>query len=157
MKRIILLLATLAVAGTAYAQTATPQQVKVNWELPVCGFDAPITATSVCKPLTGADALTAIEVYINTVPIQDTSSMQPTVVLPAAVGGTPPLSTVQSYNAKVGDTVYIRIKARNGLDAKGLGPFSGQVFFVVKAPDKLTPGPPTNVTIQIITPDPVTP
>lgn len=146
-----ILFATLMASPVAMSQTATPQTVKLFWELPTTGCEG----TDCTKPLTGKDALTAVEVFINTVPIQDTSSMQPTIVLP---GTPPPLGTTAIYAAKPGDTLYFRVKMRNGPltdprdPTKNLGPFSGQITYLVKAAGPVIPGAATQLRIEIVPP-----
>lgn len=148
MKLLFTCLALLAACMAQPADAQTVQQLKLSWVLPTTVCETVGTVTTCDKPMTLAtDALTAIEIYINTVPIQDTSSMQPTAVL---LGTPPPIANVASYTAKVGDTLYIRLKARNGDPVKPLSTFSPQITYLVKASGPRPPGPPSSVNVELI-------
>jgi len=137
MLRKILALLLLGVAPLAIAQ-AVPGTATVGWTLPTVGCTV---GASPCDnaPLTGTNALTAVEVYISTSPITDSSTMAPTLTL--AAGTTTSTHTLQVTN---GATLYARVKAVSGGNKS---PFSVQVTKVVSVP--VIPGVPTNVTITI--------
>lgn len=117
----------LCVVGIANAQV---RPIGLNWELPTVATDG--------TPLTGNQVITKMQVFLNTVPIQDNTSMTPTVELGPTV-----LTATQSFTVATGGTVYARVRACN---AQGCGPFSGQVTRTFPA---TVPGAPTNLTITI--------
>lgn len=128
-------------AFAASAQTV-PGSVGLEWTLPTVGCTVGVSPCD-NRPLTGAAALTAIEVYISTSSIPDNSIMAPTLTLGPAV--TTATHTMQVAN---GATLFVRLKARN---AGGVSPFNVQASKVVTAP--VVPGVPSSVTITItITP-----
>ena len=123
------------------AQTV-PGSATYTWVLPTTGCSVGAT-TCDNKPLTGNDALTAIEAYISTSPIGDSSNMAPTLTLGAS-------ATTATYTTTIanGSTLYARFKAVN---STGRGGFSAQVSKLITLP--VLPGIPTNVTVTIqITP-----
>ena len=137
-----MLLAALMFLGFLYANTVQAQSVPGNlqmgWTLPTTGCTTGVTPCDNVA-LTGAKALTAIEVYISTSPIADTSTMAPTLTL--AAGATTATHSMQVAN---GATLYARLKAVN---ADGKSGFTVQVSKVVNAP--VLPTVPTNVTITL--------
>lgn len=126
------------VLNVAQAQTTIPGAATVSWVLPTAGCTSGV---SPCDnvPLTGISALTAVEVYISTSPIADTSAMTPTLTL--AAGATTTTQTLQVSN---GATLYARVKA---VTAGGKSAFSTQVTKLVAIP--AVPGVPTSVTLTI--------
>jgi hypothetical protein len=126
-------------AFTANAQTV-PGSATYTWTLPTTGCTVGVTPCD-NKPLTGADALTGIEVYISTSPIPDNSTMAPTLTLG-------PTATTAVYSTTVanGSTLYARFKGKNA--SFGSSPtFSAQVSKLVALP--VSPGVPTNITITL--------
>lgn len=121
----------LSALTTAHAQTPPSRTVQLSWELPVLAVDG--------TALTGQQALTKVQVFLNVVPIQDTSSMQPTLELGAGV-----LTTTQTFPVAVGGTLHARVKVCN---VTGCSAFSGQVTRTFPA---AVPGVPTNVQITIV-------
>lgn len=140
---VLLVLCTLLSLGMSIASAQTVSgSMKLSWTLPTTGCTVGVTPCD-NKPLTGADALTAIDVYISTAPIPDSFSGPPTVTLTAGA-----ITTTQTVPATNGGTLYARLKARN---ASGASPFTAQVSKSIVLP--VTPGVPTNITIEItITP-----
>lgn len=133
----LVLAALLSMAAVANAQTV-PGTIKMSWTLPTTGCTVGVTPCD-NKPLTGADALTSVQVFVSTSPIADASTMAPTLTLgPGATTGTATISAVN------GATLYGRIKA---CTAAKCGGFSAQVSQTVKL--DIQPGVPTNVTIEI--------
>lgn len=134
-----LALAAACVSPAVFAQTV-PASLKVNFTLPTetACLQAP-PAECVRLPLTGAYALTGVQLFVSTSPILDDSTLEP-----VASNGT---VTSMVYNQVVpnGTTLYVRVKAVN---AFGPSPhFSTQAskLILVEAP----PGEPTNVTLEL--------
>lgn len=129
------LLAFLAIVKDAGAQTV-PGSVTFTWKLP--------TQTVTGLPLTGADALTEVQAFIGTSPI-NTSATTPTLVLS-------PTATTTTYTLTVtnGATIYGRFKACNKTSAGALkcSDMSAQASKVVQV--DTTPDVPTDVTITIV-------
>lgn len=102
------LVAVLVLSAVAMAATTVP--VKIDFTLPTVACSTVNGAYVVpCDniPLTGANALTGLDVFISTAPIVDNSTMAPTVSIAAVA------STYNStFQAGDGDTLYIRLKAR---------------------------------------------
>lgn len=146
MRRLVsaaLALAAVLVSAAAPAQTVTvPATLNVSWTLPTQAcVNAPTCSQNV--PLTGAYALTGIELYVSTSSIADDSTMAASAVFGAS-------STTATYNATVnnGQTLYVRVKAVN---AFGKSPFSSEVSKLITVPAR--PGVPTSVTVTLtITP-----
>lgn len=125
-----LIAGALMSCGTADAQTV-PGTAQIKWTLP--------TTTQDGLPLTGANALTSIQVFLATAPIADTSTAQPTVTLGAAT-----TATTQAMQVANGATIYVRLKACN---SSGCSPFSNQATKLIQLNTK--PNVPTNVTIEL--------
>lgn len=123
MKKLLYLLALLP--GLASAASIT-----VNWTLPVTAVDG--------TPLTGAQVLTSVQVFLATAPIADGSTAAPTVTLTPTT-----LTTTQTITVAAGGTIYVRVKACN---SAGCGVFSNQA---TKAIPVSVPGVPTSVTITL--------
>lgn len=127
--------ATLSAAAFAAPVNATGT---VSYVLPVLGC---MQGQPTCNaPLTGADALTGIDVYVSTSPIPDTFTGPPTLSVGPAVTTTP-----VSVSANNGDTVYVRLKARN---SSGSSVFTAPATFVVHL--AVIPNPPTSVTFTLV-------
>lgn len=139
----LLVISTLLSLGMSIASAQTVSgSMKLTWTLPTTGCTTGVTPCD-NKPLTGADALTGIDVYVSAAPIPDSFSGAPTATLAAGA-----VTTTVTVPATNGGTLYARLKARN---ASGASPFSGQVSKLIVLP--VTPGVPTNITIEItITP-----
>jgi len=146
MKRFLSL---LAAAVVAVAATSTPAQAAVsapltlNWANPTTGCATVNGVTLVpCQsvPLTGADALVAVDVYISTAVIPDDFAGAPTfsVVAPATTAST-------SYSLNSGQTMHIRLKAR--VASGGVSKFTNEVTKQVTA--GVEPGVPTSVTVTL--------
>jgi hypothetical protein len=139
----LLAAAVLTVASFA-AQAQTPPNVpaalNISWTLPT-ETACVVTPTNSCVrfPLTGAYALTGIQLYVSSQPIPDTFTGAVSATLGAGV-------TTTSYNtvAPNGSTLYIRARAVN---ADGASVMSDEVAKVVQVPAK--PGAPTNVTVTL--------
>ncbi len=137
MKSFALALLASLLASTAFAVPVNSTGT-VSYTLPTLGCKL---GQPVCDvPLTGANALTAIEVYVSTSPIADDFAGPPTLTVGATASSTP-----VTVAANDGDTVYIRLKARN---ADGLSPFTNAVTRLVHLP--VTPLPPSNVTFTLV-------
>lgn len=121
MKKLILLLALLpGLAGAA--------EITVAWTLPTVAQDG--------SPLTGANVLTSVQVFLSTTP--NATMTTPTVTL------TPSSSTTtQTFPASAGQTIYARVKACN---SAGCSPYSNEAGKIVPTSP---PGVPTSVTITI--------
>ena len=122
----------LAFAPQVRAQAVNvPATATITWMLP--------TTTTDGVPLTGALALTGVEIYISTSPIADDSTLAPTAVL----GGNA-TSTVQTLTVPNGSTLYVRAKAVRGAEKSA---FSNQATKLVNV--STVPRPPTSVDIQL--------
>lgn len=94
---VLLVLCTLLSLGMSIANAQTVSgSMKLSWTLPTTGCTVGVTPCD-NKPLTGADALTAIDVYISTAPIPDSFSGPPTVTLTAGA-----ITTTQTVPATNG-------------------------------------------------------
>lgn len=140
MKKITsLALVLFAFVGNAYAQTA-PGSITLTWTNPTTGCSQGVTPCD-NKPLTGADALTGVDVFL-------VAAASP----PAAPPATPFVSlsattttTTQSLPVRSGDTIYAWVRANN---AAFKGMMSNRVASgVVTFP--VVPGVPSGVTIQL--------
>lgn len=125
MKKLFLALVFALVPIVASAASLTG-----TWTLPLTAQDG--------TPLTGAQALTSVQVFIATAPIADSSTAAPTATLTASS-----TTTTQTVTAAAGQTLYLRVKACN---SAGCSPFSVQASKVVPIS---VPGIPTSVTITI--------
>jgi hypothetical protein len=146
-KRVLLVLFALLVVSllfgiaNANAQTAPQGKLDISWTLPINGCTQGVTPCD-NVPLTGALALTGVNVYISTSPIANTSTMAPTLSLG------PVTSVSHTMQVANGATVYVRLKAVN---AHGQSPFSEEKSKLIELP--VRPGVPSNVTISLtITP-----
>lgn len=104
------------------AANAATVPVNISYTLPTqtCLYVNGVRTADPCTPLTGADALTGIEVYFSLSPIADDAALAPVATLP------PASTTYQStFTAGNGDKVYVRLKAKT---ASASSIFSGQVF-----------------------------
>ena len=127
---LLLIAATLALAQTSQ------RQMTLTWVLPTTAIDG--------SALTGAQALTKIQVFVATATIPDNSTMTPTAELGPGV-----TSSVQTVTIAPGGTAFVRLKACN---APGCSDFSAQASKVFPPS---VPNVPTTVTITvIITPPP---
>lgn len=128
---IVLCLFALFVVDEANAQTQNiSAEARLSWVLPTTATDG--------TPLTGANALTKLQVFAATAPIADTSAAAPT----AELSGT---ATTWTYTTTVpnGSTLYFRVKACN---AAACGPFSNEANKLVKI---VIPGAATGLTVTV--------
>lgn len=137
-------LATTLFASVAGAQTPpnVPGTLNVSWTLPTDACTNPPTCT-VNVPLTGAYALTGIQLYVSTAPIPDNYTGAPSATFGGGI-------TTATYNTTVpnGSTVYVRVRAVNQFNAS---PYSTEVSKVINIP--AAPRAPSGVTITLtITP-----
>lgn len=142
MKRILIaismmfaLVLALFVPRTAVAQTVNGSAV-LQWTLPTTSTDG--------VPLTGANALTGVEVHWSTTPIADTDlARAPQVTLPGTAS-----TTTQSIPVTNGSTLYFRVRAVRGTEKSA---FSNQASKLIQL--STVPGVPTSLTITLtITP-----
>lgn len=143
MKRFALLfvsLAGMAFASLASAQSVTvPAELTASWTLPTeteCLQDPP--AECVRIPLTGAYAVTGVQLFVSASPIPDDSTLEP-----VASSGTVS-SMVYNQTVPNGTTLYVRVKAVNAYGASKRFSEQQQKMIQVEA----TPGAPTNVSVS---------
>lgn len=122
MKKLLALLLIPGLAGAA--------DVTARWTLPTTAVDG--------TALTGAQALTSVQVFLATSAIADNSTATPTATLTATA-----TTTSQTITASPGQTVYVRVKACNQFSCSG---FSNQGSVPVPGS---APGVPTSVTITL--------
>jgi len=128
----LLVVSVLAAPVVALAQSVNvPATLRISWILP--------TATDTGLPLTGALALTGVEVYIATAPIADDTTAPPTVVLGGAS-----TATVQTLTVPNGSTIYVRVRAVRNAERS---PLSAQATAPVNISTK--PNAPTSVEVQL--------
>lgn len=127
------LLGALLFVGVAQAQTAQGFAT-ISWTLPTLDTNG--------QPLTGANALTSVQLFISPTSIASGSAMAPSVTLPSAGGTIPPNYT---YTGVSGSTIFVRAKACN---AAGCSVLSTQASAVLPFPSA-PPAPPTSVTITL--------
>lgn len=136
---LVALVATLALASVAMAATAP---VAINYTLPVTGCTV-VNGSPVVPcdnvPLTGANALTGLDVFISTAPIADNSTMAPTVSI-AAVAQT----YSSTFQAGDGDTLYIRLKAKTAGASSGFSNVATKTIAV-----KVVPNSPVIISITV--------
>lgn len=118
-------------AGMAFAQTV-PGSATLTWTNP--------TVSNQGVPLTGANALTGIEVHWSTAPITDTDLTRAAQV---TLGGTAQ-TTAQTIQVANGSTLYFRLRAVRGTEKSA---FSAEVSKVIAL--STTPNAPTAVTVTI--------
>ncbi len=125
--------------GIAQAQTV-PGAITLRWTLPTTGCIVGASPAVCGQPLTGANAIAGVSVWISTSPIPDDVAQAPTLTLSAS-------STTTNHTMQVanGATLYARVAARTGTS---IGVMSNQITKVVVADVK--PGAPTNVTIELV-------
>lgn len=133
MKKSFLIGLVLALAAVlpAQAQTTVPASAAIAWTLPT-------TAGGVA--LTGANALTSVNVYVSTSAIPDA----PVGVAQVVLGATAQ-TTAYTLTAPANGTIHVRVSACNQFACSAL---SAEATKLV-ATGGLTPGVPTNVTITI--------
>lgn len=138
MKRFAPLLAAVMFTLFATSAPAATGTVNVGWQLPAFACTVGVVPCD-NLPLTGANALTGVEVYLSTSPIADDTTAPPTVSLTAdQTTATVPLGVNN------GDTIYARVRVRNQF---GPSDFSAEATKLVTIATK--PGMPTSVTITI--------
>jgi hypothetical protein len=133
MKKMLLAALLLGVSFTVQAQNVTGQ-VTVNWTNPTTAIDG--------SPLTGSQALTKNQIFVETATIPNGFAGAPKVEVGPSISTGAVTMTVPS-----GATLYVRVKSCN---SGGCSDFSSEATKVVTVP---RPGVPTTVTIQLtITP-----
>lgn len=137
-RSILSIAAGVVLALASMAATAATSAATVNWVLPTTGCTVAVTPCD-NTPLTGAQALTGVDIYASTSVIPDNSVMAPTVSLAAGVTTTTVTLTVLN-----GDTLHFRLKVRNQF---GASDFTTDATKVVTLPVK--PGVATSVTITL--------
>jgi len=140
MKRLTLsLVALLLLPIASIAQTANvPVTAILSWNNP--------TTDTAGGPLTGAAALTKVQIFASGAAIADASTILPVQELTATAPGVVPNTFTHSTTAANGSTLYFRIKACN---IGGCSNFSAQATKVVRvttptAPDGL------NVAVTVV-------
>jgi hypothetical protein len=133
----VLLIGMLFLAVGAFAQTV-PGSAVLTWTNPTTSTDG--------LPLTGANALTGIEVHWATAPIADADlTRAPQLTLGGTVA-----TTTQTIQVANGSTLYFRLRAVRGTDKSA---YSAQVSKAIVL--STVPGMPTGVTLSLtITPTP---
>ena len=134
--RLLTALVLLCLGFAAQAQTAGQGKIDLTWVNPTAGCTVGVSPCD-NKPLGTANALTAVNVYISTSPIPDSTSMAPTLALGPGV-----TTTTHTMQVTAGTTLYARIRAIN---SSGASPFSVQVSKLIEFP--VTPNMHPGVTI----------
>ena len=127
-----LALFALTVASLAYAQTV-PGSATLTWTNPTTSVDG--------VPLTGANALTGIEVHWATAPIADTDLTRAAQVTLTGTAQT----TQQTIQVTNGSTLYFRVRAVRGTEKSA---FSNQASKLIQL--STVPGMPTTLTVTIV-------
>jgi hypothetical protein len=133
--KLVLALVLSLLAFTANAQTV-PGRADYAWTLPLTGCTVGVTPCD-NKPLTGAAALTGVEVFVSTSPIPEEPTVAPTATISAS-------GTTHAWAGPVanGSTLYARFRAVN---AGQKGFMSPQVTKLIQLDIK--PGAISNVTV----------
>jgi len=131
------ILATTLLVSVASAQTV-PGTLQISWTNPTHGCVIGVTPPA-CSPLTGENALTAINVYVDTQPIPDDYAGAPTITLTGSA-----TSTTHTMQVANGTTLYVRARAVN---EAGASEFSNQASKLIAV--DLLPGVPADVTIVL--------
>lgn len=120
----------LAIAQRAEAQTVTAEAT-VTWELP--------TTDTLGGPLTGANALTKVQLYVSTSPITENTTITPIDL--------PPVAQSFAYEQDVpnGSTLYFRLRACIEI----CGPLSEATAQSQKEVRVSVPNVPTGVTVTL--------
>lgn len=143
MKRFLSLAAAAVVALAAVSPAhAVSAPLTVTYTLPTtaCTIINDVQVNPCDNvPLTGANALTAVELMISTSPIAGTYDGPVTLSVTAASG-----QVNTSFTANSGDTIYVRVRARNQYRASA---WSNEATKLVEV--ETVPGIPTNVTITL--------
>jgi hypothetical protein len=128
----LLALAALVWAGVSGAQTV-PGRVDLTWTNPTTSIDG--------VPLTGANALTGIEVHWATAPIADTDLTR------AAQITLPPTAqtTQQTIQVANGSTLYFRLRSVRGTEKSA---FSNQASKLIQL--STVPKPPENLQLNLV-------
>jgi predicted phage tail protein len=127
------LLAFFLAALSLFASAQTvPGTVVLTWTNPTTSIDG--------VPLTGANALTGIEVHWSTSPIADTDLSR---VAQVTLSGTAQ-TTTQTIQVTNGQTLYFRVRAVRGAEKSG---FSNQASKLVQL--STVPSVPTSLTVTI--------
>lgn len=127
MKRLLFLLALFCLP--VLAQTV-PATANVSWVLPTMATDG--------TPLTGAQVLTSVNLYVSTSVIPDIPAGLTPIVLSATAS-----TTTATVNVANNATLHMRVNACN---AGGCGALSNEATKAVSVP---APGVPTSVAITI--------
>lgn len=132
MKKLLFLLLLLLVPMLAPAQTV-PGQATLTWTLPTTSTDG--------VPLTGANALTGVEVHWSTTAIADTDlTRAPQVTLTGTS-----TTTTQTIQVANGSTLFFRVRAVRGTEKSG---FSNQASKTIQL--STVPNTPTSLTVTIV-------
>lgn len=132
MKKLLFLLLLLLVPMLAPAQTV-PGQATLTWTLPTTSTDG--------VPLTGANALTGVEVHWSTTAIADTDlTRAPQVTLTGTS-----TTTTQTIQVTNGSTLFFRVRAVRGTEKSG---FSNQASKTIQL--STVPNTPTSLTVTIV-------
>ena len=134
---LITVLALTLLAAVANAQSV-PGTAKISWTNPTEGCVVGVTPPA-CSPLTGENALTAINVYVDTQPIPDDYAGAPTITLTGSA-----TSTTHTMQVANGTTLYVRVRAVNEAGASAMSNQASKLISV-----ELAPGVPTDVTIVL--------
>lgn len=118
--------------GMSFAQTV-PGSASLTWTNPTTSVEG--------VPLTGANALTGIEVHWATAPIADTDLTRPGQVTLGATAQ----ATQQTIQVANGSTLYFRVRAVRNADKSA---FSNQASKLIAL--STIPGPPTNLQLNLI-------
>lgn len=137
--------ALCALAVTVAKAQTVPGSLQLRWTLPTTVCTVGVTPCD-NKPATGADALTAVHVWISTSPIVPDATVgnglptaAPTLTLAAGV-----TTATHTMQVTAGQTLYARIAVRNQYTNSAL---STQVTKLITVAS--TPNVPTNVTIEL--------
>lgn len=153
MKRFLFAaLAALCVAPAFAVDVSS--DANTSWTNPTLGcptVNGVPTGAPCTSPLTGADVLQAIDIYVSTSAIPDNFAGQPTLSVTGGAQTAKVTVTVPNDS-----TLHIRLKARN---ATGVSTFTTEVTKLVHVDVGATPLPPTNVTFELVirVPDPPAP
>lgn len=131
--------ALVVAAGVLCAAPLWAADANIRLVLPTAGCSVGVTPCD-NKPLTGAYALTKIEILVSTSPIPDNTTAPPTLTLaPTATTGK------ASVTARNGDTLYTRMRACNAGECSAL---TAAVLTPVVL--NVIPNIPTSVTVEIV-------
>lgn len=138
-----LLIGALVAVVALPAAAAVSAPLTISYTLPTTGcasLNGVVLSPCQSAPLTGADAVDFVELFLSTSVIPDTPVGAPTATVPATS-----TSFSTSYSMNSGQTVHIRVRAH--ILSGGYSTLTSEITKTVTS--GVQPGWPTNVTVTL--------